>query len=411
MRILVVLNKSYHEDPRPQRMVSALSQAGHSVSALCFSDPLFSPAHCKNVSFLQCPIGRKRSGRLRYVLEYMVYMLWCSITLALQVARGRYDVLQVFLHPEALVLVGLIPKLAGVRILSDWEDLGYELYRTKYRSCRYDPLPRLIRVFEQIVIAISDGIMFPNQAFLDALSSRGVNVPRHKIIMNAADHVIFASQAPPKLRVEATRLLYTGALSERNGIHVLLEAFAKVERTIPARILTVLGNSIDFSTANLGEKACLSARTYFGGRVSLSKVAAHIRAADIGIIPTSETPFTRCNVPTRLFEFGTVGLPVICADLPGIRHYFDDRHVLFHKPDDSAELARLIIKLIGDYELRQSLAQSLQARCMELAWTRSRETYLGLVECLAGGWHSETCAKTRACKRQRTARGRPGIWA
>jgi glycosyltransferase involved in cell wall biosynthesis len=409
MRILMVLNKSYHEDPRAQREVSALSQAGHFVKVLCFSDPSLCPPRIQNVVFLQCPIRRRRSCRLRYVLEYMTYLLWSSVVSLWQLATRGYDVLQVFLFPEPLVLVGLIPKLAGVRVLSDWMDLGYELYDTKYPGSGYDPLRFLIRISERVVVGISDSIIFPNRAFLDALSSRGVVFPRYRFVMNGADLEVFPFQHPPTRKAKATRLLFTGTLSERNGVYILLEAFAEVERTVSDCILTALGDPIDLSTTNLCKTACRHARVHFTGRVPLSEVAVYLRAADIGLIPTSETPFTRCNVPTRLFEFGAVGLPVICADLPGIRQYFDERHVLFHKPDDSAELARLIIKLIGDYELRQSLVQSLQARCMELAWTRSREMYLGLLESLAGGWHSETCAKQKRASDKRTARGRAGI--
>jgi glycosyltransferase involved in cell wall biosynthesis len=153
------------------------------------------------------------------------------------------------------------------------------------------------------------------------------------------------------------------------------------------------GCPIDLITANLCKTACRNARVHFAGRVPLSEVAAHLSAADIGLISTGETPFTRCNVPTRHFEFGAASLPVNCADLPGLRQYFDERHVLFYRPGDCADLARRILRLIGDYELRKSRGHSLQARCMEFAWTRSRETYLDLLESLAGGWHSCTCAQ------------------
>jgi glycosyltransferase involved in cell wall biosynthesis len=393
MQILMVLNKSYHEDPRAQREISALSQAGHFVRVLCFSDPSLSPPRIQNVVFFQCTLKRRRSCRFRYVFEYITYLLWSSVVSLWQLARRRYDVLEVFLFPEPLVLVGLIPKLAGVRVLSDWMDLGCELYDTKYSVSSYDPLRFLIRISERVVVAISDSIIFPNRAFLEALSSRGIRVPRYRFVMNAADLEVFSFQHPQMRKAKATHLLFTGTISERNGVRVLLEAFAEVERKVSDCILTVLGNSIDLSTTKLCKKAYRNARVHFTGRVSLSEVAACLRAADIGLIPTCETPFTRCNVPTRLFEFGAASMPVICADLPGIRQYFDDRHVVFYKPGDCTDLARRILRLIGDYELRQSLGQSLQARCMELAWKRSRQTYLDLLESLASGWHSWTCAQ------------------
>jgi glycosyltransferase involved in cell wall biosynthesis len=306
-----------------------------------------------------------------------------------------------------LVLVGLIPKLTGVRVLSDWMDLGCELYDTKYSRSGYDPLRFLIRISEWVVVAVSDSIIFPNQAFVDALWSRGIKVTRYRIVINAADLGVFSFQHQLRRKAKTAHLLFTGTLSERNGVRVLLAAFAEVERKVSDCTLTVLGDSIDLSTTKLCKKACRKARVHFTGRVSLPEVAAYLRAADIGLIPTCETPFTRCNLPTRIFEFGAACMPVICADLPGIRQYFDGRHVLFYKPGDSADLARRILRLIGDYELREFLGQSLQARCMELTWTRSRETYLDLLESLTNSWHFRTPAQQERKRQKKSMEALP----
>lgn len=388
MKILMVLNKSYHEDTRAQRELSALSQAGHSVRLFCFRDSLLAAPHLQNVCVHQCPIRRKRRGRLCYGLEYMVYLLWCSVALALQVTKERFDMLQIFLHPEPLILVGVIPKLCGVKILADWMDLGLELYETKYSHFLYAPIPVLIRVSERLVTAVADNIIFPNKAFPNSLSSRGVKIPRYEIIMNSADTELFWSDMLRKPGIKATRLLFAGNLSQRSGIRSLLEAFAMVEEVYPDCALTILGDPIDCSAADLSKNACLSPKVHFTGRVPISEVAAYMRAADIGIIPTSDTPFTRCNVPTRLIEFGATGIPVVCSDLPGIRDYFDERHVLFCEPDNPADLARCILDLIGDYDLRQSLAQGMRKRSEELSWVSSRAAYLQLVAALgAAGIH------------------------
>ena len=169
--------------------------------------------------------------------------------------------------------------------------MALQLYETKYPGSGYDPLRFLIRISERVVVAISDSIIFPNRAFLDALSSRGVVVPRYHFVMNAADPVVFSFQHPPTHKAKATRLLFTGTLSERNGVHILLEAFAEVERTVSDCILTVLGCPIDLITANLCKTACRNARVHFTGRVPLSEVAGYLRAADIGLISTSRNTF------------------------------------------------------------------------------------------------------------------------
>lgn len=402
MRVLMVLNKSYSADPRAQRAVSALSRAGHAVIVLSFADRACSPPELPNVVFRECPIRRRRSSRFRYLLEYGMYLTWSIYVSITTLVRLRYDILQVFLLPEPLVLVALIPRLCGVRIVSDWMDLGYELYETKYPRRRGDALHALIRISERLVIAISHVTIFPNKMFINALTSRGIIPPKSCIILNAADPEVFQPVAHnPKEK--ACRLLFSGTISRRNGVPVLLEAFAQVRVARPDCTLTILGEQVD---SEIG-RVCASTDPHLGvqyvGRIPVAAVPKYLSSADIGIIPTSATPFTRCNVPTRIFEFGTVGLPVICADLPGIRQYFGDHHVLFHVPDDAANLAQRMLQLLDDPDLRKVLADGLRQRCGELSWDRSRTEYLRLISAIGNRPGSGRCAKNRL-KRRRTSR-------
>jgi glycosyltransferase involved in cell wall biosynthesis len=380
VKVLIVLNKSYHEDPRAQRAISALTQAGCSVIVLNFAERSYSLPDIPNVVFLTCPISRRRSGRLRYVLEYTTYLVWLMFVTSALLVRSRYDVLQISILPEPLVLVALIPRICGVRIVSDWMDLGYELYETKYPARRRDVLHCLIRVSERLVTAISDITIFPNRAFIDALNRRGVTPKESCVILNAADTEVFAPSSR-KLSDKARRLVFSGTISRRNGVHVLLEAFKKVRAFVPDCSLSVLGERID----SVCDGITNSSGVDFVGRIRLAEVPTYLRSADIGIIPTSDTPFTRCNVPTRLFELGALGMPVICADLPGIRQYFDERHVLFHVPDDAADLTQCILKLLWAPELQKSLAEGLGQRCAELSWNQARGDYVELMLALGEG--------------------------
>ena len=91
----------------------------------------------------------------------------------------------------------------------------------------------------------------------------------------------------------------------------------------------------------------LTDRFIFNGLVSQEKVAEKISQAKIGIIPLPDTPKYRNNIPQKLFEFMSMGLPVVMSDLPPSRNLIDHKEcAILVKPDDYCQFAENIISLL-----------------------------------------------------------------
>ena len=73
MNVLLIVNKSYAEDPRAQRAVTALSAHGHQVDVIAFRDRRYPVPDLPGVRFLPVPIARSRRNRLAYLLEFAFY--------------------------------------------------------------------------------------------------------------------------------------------------------------------------------------------------------------------------------------------------------------------------------------------------------------------------------------------------
>ena len=57
-------------------------------------------------------------------------------------------------------------------------------------------------------------------------------------------------------------------------------------------------------------------------------------------------------LPVKLLEYATLGIPVICARLRTIEHYFSEKSVRFFSPNNAGQLARAIQDLYLDPALR-----------------------------------------------------------
>ncbi len=111
-------------------------------------------------------------------------------------------------------------------------------------------------------------------------------------------------------------------------------------------------------------------------------MAACISQADVGLIPSRSTPFNNTNLPTRIFEFGTLGTPVVAAALDELRRYFDEDCVVYCEAGNADAFAQSIRELLDDDDRRTRLGENLRRRCGELSWERSREVYLEEMEAL-----------------------------
>ena len=383
MRVLLIINKAYGQDPRAQRAVTALAARGHTVDVISFTDPDYPAPTIPGVRFLRMPIVRRRMGRLTYIFEFALYSVWCFFAGIYLTATRRHDVLQIFTMPEAMSLVCILPKLWGTRIVVDWMDLGYEVYATKFGLRKLDPFPALIRVFEKLIPKVADLVIFPNEGFHAAVAARGVRMKRVAIVLNAADENIFRHARPAEKAGKATKLLFNGSLARYNGWDIAIDAVERLAAARPDISMVMLGEGPDLPqlTERLDYTPAKSS-IHYAGRVPLEEMAACISQADVGLIPSRSTPFNNTNLPTRIFEFGTLGTPVVAAALDELRRYFDEDCVVYCEAGNADAFAQSIQELLDDDDRRTRLGENLRRRCGELSWERSREVYLEEMEAL-----------------------------
>ena len=147
-RNVCIVAHGIYPAPRKYREAMALRDGGYEVDVLCIkwlrtdkSNELY-----EEVNIFRLPIVKKRSSKLRYILEYSLFFLLATIKLNLLYLKKRYSIIQVHSMPEFVVFTALLTKLFGSKIILDVQDPTREVFIAKY-TCKETNI--MIRIAER----------------------------------------------------------------------------------------------------------------------------------------------------------------------------------------------------------------------------------------------------------------------
>jgi glycosyltransferase involved in cell wall biosynthesis len=83
--------------------------------------------------------------------------------------------------------------------------------------------------------------------------------------------------------------------------------------------------------------------------------------------------------PVKVLDYLSHALPIIGSDLPSV-HETAGNAAAYIKPDDSAELVRLVTKLLDDANAYQRATSLSRARARELSWPNRAAAIVRFVE-------------------------------
>jgi len=188
---------------------------------------------------------------------------------------------------------------------------------------------------------------------------------------------------PDHSRPWSWRMLCTGRVEERKGVHVAIEALSH----LPEGSLDVVGPQDDTYVAKLRRTAArlgVDARVRFVGAVGRDELPDLYRAADVFLFPVLwEEPFGL--VP---LEAMACGIPVVATGTGGSAEFLTDgANSLIVRRGDARDLAGAVGRLATDASLRDALVRGGHKTVAQLGTDQ-------LVEVLEA-WHAAAAAHFR----------------
>ncbi len=378
----------YPGDPRPRRAVDALVSQGMKVDLVCLGDEK-APRHevAGSVDVLRVPIKNRRGGKLAYAYQYSAFILVSSLIFAWRTLTRGYDLVYVNNMPDILVVSALVPKAFGAKVILDLHDPMPELMTTIFGLKRESLSVRLISWIEKWSIARAHAVLTVNIACKRIFSSRSCVPEKVGVVMNSPDAEIFPLrevQLPKSskgVRNGRFVIMYHGSIVERNGLDLAVEALSRVRETVPAAELRIYGPSTPFLERvmdNAKSKGLNEAIRYLGPR-RLEDLVREIENCDVGVIPNPRNSFTEINTPTRIFEYLSLGKPVIAPRTSGIQDYFSQESLLFFEPGNAQDLAKSIEYAFDHPDELVEIARRGQEVYREHNWTKERQQLISIV--------------------------------
>jgi len=384
-RVAMVTFSPYPFDPRPRRAIDALLSEGANIDLICLaSDNLPRRETLKGLNVLRIPIHHDRRGKLQYAYRYSAFIFISSLVFAWRALARGYDLVYVHNMPDILVLSGMVPKALGARVVLDLHDPMPELMNTIFQVPENSRSVQLLKAVEKFSIRRCDLAITVNIACKRIFSNRSCSAEKIAVVMNSPDDRIFPFRPASSdgLAARASQkpfvIMYHGSLVERNGLDLAIDALARVRETIPTAELRVFGAKTSFldRMIEFAKGKNVQDIVHFLGPRRLEDLVNEIAKCDLGVIPNQRNAFTDINTPTRIFEYLSLGKPVIAPSTQGITDYFDEGSLLFFQSGDPANLAERI-----EYAFRHprelfEIAQRGQKVYLEHTWERERETLL-----------------------------------
>ena len=238
----------------------------------------------------------------------------------------------------------------------------------------------------RFVLKQSTGLTVVSRAMRDEALSKGAREKATQVIPMGVD--LKETFTPFEASRRVMQLLFVGRLVEKKGLSYLLKAMPSILRSHPGAKLTIVGSGPE-ETSLRGEAATLGLadQVDFAGPIENSRLPSLYREAEIVVFPSSVAQGgDQEGFGLVLVEALGCECAVVATDLPAVRDIIIHGTTGLLVPEKNVEmLARAIIALLGDSELRTALGR--EGRRFVVArydWTVIADRYGRFIEELIG---------------------------
>ncbi len=344
---------------RITQFADELSRKGHDVVLLYFPlTTLDGPVSFNKVSFVR--LDRRLSLQSLYRNTVLLYGL----------ARGADIVHFQKAHFYAAVPALLAAFFSGKHLHYDWDDWEEKIFNAAIPA----------RTLTSVATGLSFYLLERCLPFLaDTISVSSASLRALALHRGAREYNTVSAPVGGDLRsfypgrsgddvrrkfgfTTDTVVFYHGQLHSCQYVRVLLQAIKIMDQavlSIPLKFMIAGSGSELLSLQDYCRELGLGQKVIFTGFVPHADIPDHIAAADICVAPFEDNEVTRCKSPLKIVEYMAAGKPVVASDVGEVRMMLDGAGLLV-PPGNPCEIAREVLRLAADKELREKL--SLAAR-------------------------------------------------
>jgi phosphatidylinositol alpha-1,6-mannosyltransferase len=252
-------------------------------------------------------------------------------------------------------------------------------------------LSLLRRRFYMTALKRVDLLVFQS-AFTRAEMALVVELPRHEVWPAGVDPAMFETNDHVSLPGWASAgpvVLSVGALKERKGHHLALEAVAQAMASQSSLHFVVIGEGRAGAYADrLRAQAArleISDHVHLLGRVPEAELRAWYRRADVFLSLPVHRKGSFEGLGLVYLEAGAAGKACVAAAGAGVDEAVVDGETGFLVPQGDVDSAgRALARLLADRDLRRRMGGTARHRVRSMSWARLAERLVSAYKALAG---------------------------
>jgi glycosyltransferase involved in cell wall biosynthesis len=215
---------------------------------------------------------------------------------------------------------------------------------------------RFLKFLDVLSLALSDCVVVDTQAAGEHYRrSTGLDASRAVVVPVGADDRLF-TPGPVRPPGRLLRVLFYGQFIPLQGVGTILEA-ARELREEPVAFRLV-GRGQQYGEARAWAERQSLRNVEWISWVEYEKLPQEIAWADVCLGIFGATAKAARVIPNKVFQALAMGKPVVTGRYPVITHYLrDGEDCLVVPAGDGVALARALVRLAGDRELRERLGR------------------------------------------------------
>jgi glycosyltransferase involved in cell wall biosynthesis len=255
---------------------------------------------------------------------------------------------------------------SGIPVLEARDRLGYAVVYDLTRSPLGEPLldPELDAQYsrdEEACILAADLVLAPTPAAVKALQARGRTLP---VMLSPPGVDVDRFDWDDAGKRDIPRILYSGSIDPGRGVLVLLRAMASIVRETDARLVLagpMVSPKFEAALRDRIRELGLADKVEILGAVDHDQLPALIATASVCIVPAAAdlTPNPGVVFPTKLLEYMACKRAVVAPRRETVTMVVENgREALLFEPGDPIDLARKVLRLLGEPALCNRIAEA-----------------------------------------------------
>ncbi len=253
---------------------------------------------------------------------------------------------------------------SGLTVLEARERLGYavvyDLTRAPIGESALDPeLDAQYARDEDACVLAADVVLAPTQQAMRSLDGRG-KPNRVAFAPPGVDVDRFDWDEPPT--GGPPRIVYAGSIDAGRGVRVLIRAMAAIVREVDARLVLagpVVSPKFEQALRDGIRELGLADKVDLLGVVDHDQIPALLATAAVCVVPAASdlTPNPTVVFPTKLLEYMACKRPIVAPRRETVQQVVENgRDALLFEPGDPIDLARKVLRLLGEPDFGRQLA-------------------------------------------------------